>query len=74
MEGIFGYYSHVREQRIRDEIDNDIEFAISILDELAEKYPFLHFQVEVSMDEEQARQYLKTACTYTTNINYHKKR
>lgn len=70
MKEIYRYYSEVREVMIRDEIDNDIDFAVSILDELAEKYPFLHFQLHIEMDEEQARRYMKAACTYTSNINY----
>ena len=70
MKEIYRYYSQVREVKIRDEIDNDIDFAVSILDELAEKYPFLHFQIHIEMDEEAAARYMKAACTYTSNINY----
>lgn len=67
---IYRYFSEVKQVQIQDEIDNDIEFAMSILDELIEKFPFLHFEVHVHMDEEQARKFIKQACTYTTNIPY----
>lgn len=67
---IYRYYSDVRQVQIMDEIENDIDFAVSILDELIDKYPFLHFQVHVHIDQEQAQQHMKQACTYTTNIPY----
>ena len=70
MKEIYRYYSHVREEKIRNEIDSGVDFALSILEELAEKYPFLHFQINIESDEEQASQYMKAACTYTTNIKY----
>lgn len=67
---VYKYFSQVRAQQIKDEINDDIDFAGCILEELAEKYPFLRFRLHVEVDQEEAAEYMDVACTYTTNIKY----
>ena len=69
-KNIYRYYSAVKHEQIQDEIENDIDFAVCILDELIDKFPFLHFQLHVHIDEEEAKDFMMQACSYTTNIPY----
>ena len=67
---VYKYFSQVRAQQIKDDINDDIDFAGCILEELAEKYPFLRFRLHVDIDQEEAAAFMNATCTYTTNIKY----
>ena len=69
-EKIYRYFSDVRAVQIKDEINGDIDFAAGILEDLAEKYPFMRFRLHVDVDQEEAEAFINATCYYTTNIKY----